>query len=306
MKKKLILGILDNYSFHQIKKFVYSLNQSSFTGDIVFFIGPKTSKKTAQKLIDAGIQLNFFPGLDSLPEDNIAAKKYQFPQPINYFNYRHYLYYDFLVRNSSKYDWIFLTDIRDVYFQRSPFEDIPVENGLYCVLEGTDCKIADCPFNGKWINFIYGIDGLSKVGQNVISCAGTTWGSSNEIVKYLEKMLESIEKLVDASTAIDQAIHNYLIYTNQLNNVKLIGNDEGIVLTFSHETNYSITNDNKVLAKNGRFVNVLHQFDRVKELRKMTDKMYLTDTAQKYFIHQWNKTLLLGKRVKNKLKSISK
>jgi hypothetical protein len=84
---------------------------------------------------------------------------------------------------------------------------------------------------------------------------------------------------------------------------KLVGNDEGIVLTLSYEKNYSVTTDNKVLAANGRLVNVLHQFDRMPDLKELTDKLFLTNSFRNYWIHQWHEANRFKKKAIKKLKT---
>jgi hypothetical protein len=275
--KTAVLGILDNYTFHQVKKFFVSLKQTGFKGDICMFVGSNTTPRTIRILRRYGVKVILFSDTGSLPPGNLAAMKYHFPQPVNYFNFRHYLYYDFLQKNKEVYSHILLTDVRDVYFQRDPF-DFEQGEGLYCALEGKTKKIRECRFNGKWMEFIYGKQVLDEIGDQIISCAGTTWGTTPAILDYLERMLAEIEKLPDAHKAIDQAIHNYLIWTGQLPEVKFLNNDEGIILTLSYEHDYTIGEDDKVRAANGRVVNVLHQFDRMADLKPLSDKLFQPDT----------------------------
>ncbi|MDZ4792713.1 MAG: hypothetical protein SGI83_00385 [Bacteroidota bacterium] len=292
MKKNLVLGILDNYTFHQVKKFVLSLNRTGFKGDLCLFLGAKTTPRTIRLLRKQGVMIQFFKTVDSLPEGNLAGKIFELRKPINYFNYRHYLYYDFLERNKEQYEYVLLTDVRDVYFQRDPF-DFELGDGLFCALEGPTKKLKDCSFNGPWMKYVYGQEGMAKVGDKIISCAGTTWGKVTDVMAYLVKMLEEIRKVPDAKKAIDQALHNYMIYTGMLDNLKFLNNDDGVILTLSYEKNYTIDKEDKVRVLNGRVVNVLHQFDRMPDLKKLTDRLYLKGHLQNKFNHKFNKLGLL-------------
>jgi hypothetical protein len=304
-KKNLILGILDNYSFHQVQKFFLSINKTGYKGDIVMLVGSKTTPGTIKKLRKLGVNVLLFPDLGSLPADSVAAKKFKFPQPINYFNFRHYLYYDFLLRHKDEYKYVLLTDVRDVYFQRDPF-DFAIGNGLYCATEGKTKKIRDCSFNGRWVEFIYGKEGLSDIGNNIISCAGTTIGTTEIILDYLAEVLSEIEKLADAKTAIDQAIHNYLIYKHRLNDVKFLSNDDGVILTLSYEHNYVIGEDDLVRAPNGRVVNILHQFDRMPDLKPLSDRLYRKNNGWNFFLHKYYRFKLTVHKILLDLKLIGK
>jgi hypothetical protein len=277
MKKNLILGILDNYTFPQVKKFVSSLRRTRFNGETCLFIGPDTPYRTIKRLKENGIHLEYFNGLNFLPEGNLTLNRFKLRQPINYFNYRHYLYYDYLLKNRDSYENVLLTDVRDVYFQDDPFS-FETGNSLYCALEGAGSKIKDCSYNSPWMRYIYGQEALDGIGNNLISCAGTTWGKVDIILGYLEKMLGEIEKVPDAKVAIDQAIHNYMIYTGMLDNVSFLTNDGGVVLTLSYEKNYSIDREGRVRVGDNKLVKVLHQFNRYPDLDALTDKLFMSKT----------------------------
>ncbi len=301
IKKNAVLGIIDNYSFHQLKKFFLSLKQTGYTGDICMFVGSNTTPRTIKLLQKQGVKTVLFRDLTALPPGNLAAAQYRFPQPINYFNFRHYLYYDFLQKHRDEYKYILLTDVRDVYFQRDPF-DFEQGDGLYCALEGKTKKLKDCRFNGPWLEFIYGKQALDEIGNEIISCAGTTWGTTDAILDYLSKMLKEIEKLPDAHKAIDQAIHNYMIWKNILPAVKFLNNDDGVILTLSYEHDYTIDSDNKVRASNGRVANVLHQFDRMADLKPLSDKLYQKDNLWNFILHRYYRFELLLHKVLMRLK----
>lgn len=300
-KKNAVLGILDNYSFHQVKKFFVSLRQTGFKGDTCMFVGSNTTPGTIRALRRNGIKVILFTDTTGLPPGNLAAQKYHFPQPVNYFNFRHYLYYDFLQKNKDVYSHVLLTDVRDVYFQRDPF-DFEQGEGLYCALEGKTKTIRECRFNGTWMEFIYGKEVLDQIGGEIISCAGTTWGTMPAILDYLERMLAEIEKLPDAHKAIDQAIHNYLIWKKQLPDVKFLNNDDGVILTLSYEHNYTIGADDLVRAANGRVVNVLHQFDRMPDLKQLSDKRFQPDTWWNLFRRRYFQAQLMFHKVLLKYK----
>lgn len=295
-KKNVILGILNNYTFHQVKKFFVSLQQCGYKGDTVMFVGSNTTAATIRKLKRYGVIVKLFPDTTSLNPGNISVERFRFPQPINYFNFRHYLYFDFLQRHKERYQSVLLTDVRDVYFQRDPF-DFEQGEGLYCALEGKTKKIRDCRFNGKWMDYIYGQDVLNEIGDNIISCAGTTWGTTSAILDYLEKMLGEIQGVPDAVMAIDQANHNYLIWKSKLPGVHFLNNDDGVVLTLSYEHDYIIGADKQVRVANGRVVNVLHQFDRMPDLKALTDDLYQKNNTWNRFLKRYYQALLMLHKV---------
>lgn len=273
MSRDLILGIVDRYNFHKVRKFVRSIRQTAFDGDVVLFVGPKTSDRTVKMLSENGMVVVRFPALGSLPLDNLAPKHFKLPKPINYFNFRHYLYFDYVMRNQGRYENVMLSDVRDVFFQKDPF-DFEIGDALCCAVEGPTKTIKECDHNRPWVEFIYGTEGLEKIGDEVISCAGTTWGKTTVVIDYLSRMLSEIEKLDDAVTAIDQAIHNYIIYTRGVDKVRFLKNDEGVVLTLSYEDNYFINELDQVCVGDGRVVGTIHQFPRKPDLLELTDRRF--------------------------------
>jgi hypothetical protein len=153
MKKNLILGLLNNYTFYDVNKFVKSLKKVNFQGDMVLFVGDNTGLQTIRYLKKNKITVIRFKTWNELPEGNVTEKFFRFRQPINYFNYRHYLYFDFLKKYGNDYNGVMLSDITDVCFQKDPFPVI-VDNSLYCALENR--LIKDCALNSNWIKYLYG------------------------------------------------------------------------------------------------------------------------------------------------------
>jgi hypothetical protein len=300
MKKNLILGILDNYTFQQVKKFVFSINRTSFKGDTCLFIGPKTSPFTIKMLKKHGIHLEYFAGLEELPAGNVTVGEFKFRQPINYFNYRHYVYYDYLLKNKDKYENVLLTDVRDVYFQDDPFS-FEIGNSLYCALEGPGSMIRNCKFNGPWMLFAYGEAMLEELGDKRISCAGTTWGKVDVVLDYLVKMLREIEKTPDAKITIDQALHNYMIYKGVLKDVSFLKNEGGVILTMSYEKDYKVDNG-LIRVGDNKLVKVIHQFNRYEDLNVLTDKIYLSYPAVNFLKERLYKTDLFIHKALTSLK----
>jgi hypothetical protein len=124
-----------------------------------------------------------------------------------------------------------LTDVRDVIFQKDPFDFEFEKTSLSCFCESSEYSINSQEFNVRIMRRTFGENVLREIGMNRIVCSGITLGPTRLIMNYLEKMVECMKGIKKGFlNAADQAVHNYLIYSKQLKNVKLFDNEKGPVL----------------------------------------------------------------------------
>ncbi|WP_036477620.1 hypothetical protein [Myxosarcina sp. GI1] len=189
---------------------------------------------------------------------------------------RYPLYWLYLYKLGNFYSNVMLTDVRDVLFQKDPFDFS--FNGLCFFLE--DKTIVDCKINSQWLINAYGQETLNKISKNKISCSGTTIGTYSAIMNYLEKMIDQLVKVNDRSVGIDQGIHNYILHTNLIQNVSVFENFYGPVLTIHNtdEKNIFLNTDDYLIDRNGCIINVLHQYDRLS--KKFRDQIKVYREAQ--------------------------
>jgi hypothetical protein len=163
------------------------------------------------------------------------------------------------------YSFVLLSDVRDVVFQDDPF--VGVKGGLLVSVENFDLTINSEDFNRGWILDAYGQDMLDRIGGCYISCSGVTLGDVKSVKVYVDKMLGEIcsqpfKKM--RSRIYDQAFHNKLLHCGEL---------ESVVPCFSLQSNIatlgcmdigqiSMSNDGKVLNRDGTVIPIVHQYDR--------------------------------------------
>jgi hypothetical protein len=194
-------------------------------------------------------------GEEHILKSRIAAKTF------NLYCLRYPLYYLYLARNRDKYANVMLTDVRDVIFQRDPF-DFEIADEICFFLEDDRQVIKDCPHNSEWLRSGFGDDTLRELGDEVVSCAGVTIGSYAAIMEYLELMVDHLLRL--KFHHIDQGVHNYLIYKRKLKKFRLFRNELGPVFTMGKTVDLPAKFDSQgfVLNKDGSVAHVLHQYDR--------------------------------------------
>jgi hypothetical protein len=173
---------------------------------------------------------------------------------------RHLRYYEYLVSLPAGVEAVMLTDTRDVVFQRDPF-DFDIDGRLNCFLEDLRFTLGSEPVNSGWVVSAFGEGGLERIADRPISCAGVTVGPVDAVVSYLETMVEWLTRVLpNPWHGSDQAVHNYVIHTNVVSNVRLVPNGQGPVLTMGLMPQ-DIT-DNALVGADGLPINVLHQYDR--------------------------------------------
>jgi len=280
------MGLAYGYDFSKVKLFVDSLVNCSFKGDLVIIANKNLvvpqeylskiniividekrfqrgfPKKVVNKL------LSFKPSRPLLNLSFNIAKKTSEEAFLNDFinsyailSARNAFYYKFL--KQKKYANILLADIRDVVFQRDPFED------YHGTLSGFQeaLTIKEESYNSFWIKLAFGIETLERIGDNKICCAGTIMGSYEGIMNYLECFLETyIQHEIPTNIfGIDQGVFNYIINSDKLKGVDI--NENGPrVLTISQQTLSDIKYQDGKLYFKGHLPAVVHQYDRFPEL----------------------------------------
>jgi hypothetical protein len=169
-----------------------------------------------------------------------------------------------LVRSlDNSFSKILLTDSRDVFLQKNPFEAIDGDfvSGLEPI------TIGECPnYNSRWIREIYGNQVLQNILDKNIACSGVTLGTTEKIENYLAEMCNEIwRKLTEVNTMLgfDQAIHNYLIYHQKVV-PHLVNNQSGWIATLQYEDPKVIIPDStrRLIQLHGNLPAIIHQYDR--------------------------------------------
>jgi len=200
-----------------------------------------------------------------------AAKERLAHAVFHLFYRRHLLYLQYLREQGRDYDRVFLTDCRDVYFQADPFSWNPSPGVHFCLEEPAN-KIGRCPHHIRWIKSQFGQAMLDRMSGETVSCAGTTFGDIAGITEYLSCMVSlSMRARSLRENDGDQGIHNYILHEKLLPRVTVHENRRGPVLTLGpmQMADLKINPDGLVVDETGRLVPVLHQYDRIPQLKKM-------------------------------------
>ena len=249
----LVLGAVSGLDIAAIRPFLYSLYNTSFQGEVALLIS-NTDAKTLQELSKLGVITFEVP----LP----------FPMQIN--SHRYFGYQAFLAEHGNRYRHVLLTDVRDVFFQRNPF-DIDMPAPLNCFLEDKRTSIGAISLNTAWVAAGYGKSMLEMLRDRTVSCSGVTLGTSNAIQAYTAQMAQELlavhrrsPNLLYVVIGLDQGAHNVLLYTHLMDKTHLFSNEDGPVLTMGYmqEDEFIYSAQGELCNASGKEAHILHQYDR--------------------------------------------
>jgi hypothetical protein len=295
--KDLIIGGASNYTWDQLKYWVNSIKKSGFTGDVIL-VGTNYKKETIDKLTDAGVQLSLYGKVqengDIVSEPNGAPHVERF-------------FYLWNALNNSKihYRFVITTDTRDVIFQKNPsdwLENNLVMHSMVCSSEGMRYK--NEPWGNTNLLQAFGPFFHDKLKDNYIYNVGTIAGDFNLIKGLMLLIFQmSINRPIHV---VDQAVFNFLIDTPpfkqdcflthnadswaiQLGTTekaieagsgdigKIYGSDPSKKMLYKlhYEDNQPvITDDGLVKNISGQEYVIVHQYDRIPDLKQKIQKKY--------------------------------
>lgn len=140
---------------------------------------------------------------------------------------RMFAWLDF-VKGLPKDEFILLTDLRDVLFQDNP--EKLTRDGLHVFCEDDNYTLKTEPYNRSWILQGWGEEGLLKIGNRSIVCAGVTFGRQPDIETYLRKQCQYLEQPQFQFRGADQGVHNWMVWNKELD-CMVHGNRSDMVYT---------------------------------------------------------------------------
>jgi hypothetical protein len=169
-------------------------------------------------------------------------------------------------------------DVSDVIFQSHPFAGSPAGE-LVFFLEDARATIGACPSNSFWIQNVFGDEVLKRLSGKRISCSGTTMGSHQAILRYIETLLsyatpELTSRLI-GTRGEDQGIHNYMLHTAALPNIRVSENGEFVyTLARVPPAETCVLPGGISVAASGRIPAIVHQYNYHRAALELATRMY--------------------------------
>lgn len=299
-RKHLVLGAAIGYTAEQIEPFLTSLRQTSYDGDVALLVDPRLAGRFAAMplfrdviLLRAAQWIPFRRGwvrgdgvfttrrwwpihtllwiwmraLNFLPVPAALRLRLQampacllFPPSVS-----RYFHYHAFVR-SSGHERVLISDVRDVLFQDDPFASLP-RAGLAVGLETPRLALGAEPWNAKWLREAYGEDTLRRLADRPIACSGVTYGDRASMQAYLKAMLLEFTHLGSdacATSAIDQGVHNYLLWAGKLPQAHHLITLRSTLATLAlvEEGELRFDAHGRLVNLDGSAISLVHQYDR--------------------------------------------
>ena len=262
-KRNLIIGGFTNYGINQLKPWVLSAKEHGGENTDVVLVYGNASEETLDWLQEQGVILKEMMG------QNVPVHVLRFLS-----------IYDYLRYHWDLYDYVVTTDVKDVYFQTDPFKFL---NGRKLVIASEALKYKDEPWGNENLMQAYGPYVYEHFKDNEIFNVGTFGGES----EYVKDMVFNIfTNAINRPIPIcDQAVFNVLINTQPFKGVVTktmqwaaeLGTimDPSKINSFRPNLLYpEPTFEDGVVKLDGTPYPIVHQYDRVPQIKKFIDEKY--------------------------------
>mgnify|MGYP003333918277 CR=1 FL=1 len=285
MEKNLIIGGFTNYGINQLKPWVLSAKEVAGDNDVVLVAG-NTTKETVQWLKEQGVIV--------IPMRNVPNI------PIHVL--RFLSIYDYLYNHWQNYEYVVTTDVKDVYFQSNPFDifesSFYKDNDYKLVVASEGLYYKDEPWGNDNLFQSYGPYVYDQFKLNEIFNVGT-FGGYSEYVK--DMVFNIITNALNRPIPIcDQAVFNVLINTVPYKDVCWYTDSWAAELgTVMDPSKIEGFRPNLLFSepiwKDGQLFRppmgqslfpIVHQYDRVPELKKFVQQKYGQEDESQYFIYR--------------------
>ena len=289
-KRDVILTIVQGTDFDYVAPFIFSLQRSGFRGRLIVFASAMKGDAIRQ-MESHGVTVVSYPFKSKRLREaifwplwplwrryfaagNISPRKEKLAHAaLPLFYRRHLVYLEYLRAHQDEFDRVFLSDARDVYFQADPFA-WPFTAGLHFFMLPATNNIVTARLFVNWEQNQFGVTQAEPHLKKNVSCAGTTFGDTASILNYLSQMVSvslRARKLRRVTGGDDQGVHNFLICENKFPRATLHHNFAGPILTTAEPLTMNdirLDSGDRVVDEQGNVIPVLHQYDRIPELKK--------------------------------------
>ena len=299
-RKTVVIGVAVNYGMNEFRRFIGSLRSTTFSGTIILGVSANISPECFRYLKRHHVEIRMVKDGDLTPEekddDGVHSGFYNIALP-RWVLYQKWVNED-IFSNTTRF---LLTDTRDVYFQRDPFDDLKHDHSyeLYMFEEWKNKTIGTCKHNSDWIRSCWGSDILDQLFHHPIICSGTIIGSRKGIKVLVDALLIEAEHVKTLTHELngkaqhgrpcvnDQAYVNVLmrqhndstgILAELKSFTKIYTQGDGPVNTIGWlaiDGIISKDNDGFVLNNDGRRSAVVHQYDRDLDLQTWLDAKFI-------------------------------
>jgi hypothetical protein len=266
--RRIVLGTAVGYDYDTISVFLKSLRASGYSGDVVMLVGP--------------LQFRFQAILRKLNVKPIPAwciRRVHGP----IFTYRFEIFARYLRAHAQRYTQVLISDVRDVLFQRHPFEGIG-DGRCHFFLESSDWTIGREPTNLRWVQMFLAPDDVAKLRDRPISCCGVTLGGTDAMTTYLGRLADQLRAVplkMRRKHGADTAFHNLIVHLSSgIDRVIVENNRHVATMGIESPLTYKLDADGRIRTSSSHLPAILHQYDRLPEFRTALESQFLCKKCQ--------------------------
>jgi hypothetical protein len=262
--RRLVLGAAVGFDVDQVRVFVESLRSVGYTGHAVLLV--RWPGVTVRRYLRTR-------AVDSIPILQVRS----FSRSVHARRYS--IYADYLRARPDRFDQVMLSDVRDVVFQRHPFEGITSPK-CHFFLEGAAQTIGQDPTNSRWVRGCGTAEQAEAVAGRRISCSGITIGGTRAMLAYLDAMADRIRNIPfrvyrKIGHGYDQGIHNLLVHLNpDIDGIIVQNNGHIATMALEPQSLYRLDNSAQIHTTSGHLPPICHQYDRFPEFRHAIEARY--------------------------------
>jgi hypothetical protein len=262
--RRIVLGAAVGLSVAEVRVFVESLRAVGYTGDVALLVrwpGLPVRRYLRSRRVRSMpiVQVRSF-------SRSVHARRYA-------------IYAAYLRARLEQYDQVLLSDVRDVVFQRHPFEGI-TSSKCHFFLEGDKQTIGEDPTNSRWVRGCATHDQVEAVAACRISCSGITIGGTRAILVYLDRMADRIRDIHfriyrKIGHGYDQAIHNLLVHLSpDIDGIIVQNNGHIATMALEPQSLYRLDAAAQIHTADGHLPAICHQYDRFADFRAAIEARY--------------------------------
>jgi hypothetical protein len=262
-RRRLVLGAAIGFDVDQVRIFVESL-RANYAGDVLLLIR-WPGLRVARYLKSRGVDVIRVFQTRSFTR-SVHARRYA-------------IYLDYLRARLARYDQVMMSDVRDVVFQRNPFDGI-ASSKCHFYLESAARTIGADPTNTRWVRGCFSPAEAERLAPCRISCSGITIGGTAAIIAYLERMVARIRAVSwrayrQIGHGYDQGIHNYLVHLDPTIDGIVVENNEHIAtMALEPRAFYRLDRESLIYGPDDHLFAICHQYDRFPDLRKAVEARF--------------------------------
>lgn len=275
--RDLIIGCSTNYDWSKLKYWINSINKSGFQGDKVIIL-MNCDKETVSKVVESGFNIV------GMKKDDVGNLTYSSNMPVHTERFIHI--YNYL--KDKDYRYVITTDVKDVIFQKNPIEFLEkecVDKNL--VFASESIRYKDEPWGDQNLRETFGPYIYEQFKNNEIFNVGVLAGHGYAIRDLALNIFVSC--LNRPIPICDQSTFNFMISQNPYTSLsKYTRSEEGWAAQLGTtgdpskasqfdplllESKPKLEND-IVTTSTGEQFYIVHQYDRVPEMKKILEKKY--------------------------------